>query len=95
MEQQIACFGCGRKVGTKYSDFKALTRAGVSERDALTDLGLQKDCCRMTLMGATEASERLMPPADLNLIESPARLFSRSKLCIPSVLTNMIRRLQV
>lgn len=60
MERQIRCFGCGRVVGTKYSDFKHHVDSGVSESDALTEIGLERNCCRTAVLTSTDVSEKVL-----------------------------------
>lgn len=70
MERQIMCFTCGKIINTKFSDFKFLVNQGISERDALTELGITKECCRMSTMGQTDVSEKIYAAGRPEVIEN-------------------------
>jgi DNA-directed RNA polymerase subunit N (RpoN/RPB10) len=59
MEKQIACFGCGKRVGHLYGEYKNLIDSNVTEADAATELGLERFCCRNTVISSTNISEKV------------------------------------
>ena len=43
--------GCGKPVGQFYEDYKKRVDAGEDAGDVLNELGLERYCCRATLLG--------------------------------------------
>ena len=46
----IRCFSCGKVVGDKWDAYLALLIEGRTEGEALTELGLQRYCCRRMVL---------------------------------------------
>lgn len=47
----IRCWTCGKPVAHLWKDFKERTDAGEPIGKVLDDLGLERYCCRATMMG--------------------------------------------
>jgi DNA-directed RNA polymerase I, II, and III subunit RPABC5 len=47
----VRCVTCRKVVGNKYDKYCMLLREGKSTKDALTELGLRRICCRRMLLG--------------------------------------------
>ena len=47
----VRCMGCGKPVGQFYEDYKKRIDAGEDAGDVLNELGLERYCCRATLLG--------------------------------------------
>ena len=43
--------GCGKPVGQFYEDYKKRIDAGEDAGDVLNEIGLERYCCRATLLG--------------------------------------------
>jgi|688.fasta_scaffold647345_2 DNA-directed RNA polymerase subunit N len=46
----IRCITCGTLLGTKETQYIQLIGSGVSPGDAMTDLGIERVCCRTTML---------------------------------------------
>ena len=53
----IRCFSCGKPIAHLYKKFKELIESGVSHKDALDQLGLERYCCRAQFLGQTDTLE--------------------------------------
>ena len=47
----IRCFGCGKPIGHLWEDFKKRTESGEDTGKVLNELGLERYCCRATMLG--------------------------------------------
>ena len=47
----IRCFSCGKPVAHRWESFNEKVAKGETKEKALTDLGLDKYCCRALFMG--------------------------------------------
>ncbi|MBI2631907.1 DNA-directed RNA polymerase subunit N [Candidatus Pacearchaeota archaeon] len=50
----VRCFGCGKPLGQLWEEYKKRTGAGEDARTVLDELGLERYCCRATLLGHAE-----------------------------------------
>jgi len=55
----IRCFGCGRPIGQTWEEYKKRTTSGEDAGKVLTDLGLDRYCCRAALLGHAEVLEEV------------------------------------
>jgi DNA-directed RNA polymerase subunit N (RpoN/RPB10) len=46
----VRCFSCGKVIGSLYEEYEKLLKEGKSVKEALDILGLERYCCRATLM---------------------------------------------
>ncbi|KAF9517455.1 hypothetical protein BS47DRAFT_1290929, partial [Hydnum rufescens UP504] len=56
----VRCFSCGKVVGDKWDAYLRLLETGVSEGDALTELGLKRYCCRRMVLTHVDLIEKLL-----------------------------------
>jgi len=56
----VRCFSCGKVVGDKWDEYLRLLENGVSEGDALTELGLKRYCCRRMVLTHVDLIEKLL-----------------------------------
>ncbi|KAF8331516.1 8 kDa subunit-domain-containing protein, partial [Cantharellus anzutake] len=56
----VRCFSCGKVVGDKWDEYLRLLENGVSEGDALTELGLRRYCCRRMVLTHVDLIEKLL-----------------------------------
>ncbi|WFD39489.1 DNA-directed RNA Polymerase II subunit L [Malassezia japonica] len=56
----VRCFSCGKVVGDKWDAYLALLIEGRTEGEALTELGLQRYCCRRMVLTHVDLIERLL-----------------------------------
>jgi len=47
----IRCFGCGKPIGHLWEDYKKRIDAKEDAGAVLTDLGVERYCCRAALLG--------------------------------------------
>ncbi|MBS3146096.1 DNA-directed RNA polymerase subunit N [Candidatus Woesearchaeota archaeon] len=47
----IRCFGCGTPVGHLYEDYLERLKNGQEKGKAMTELGLNRYCCRALFLG--------------------------------------------
>ena len=55
----VRCFGCGRPIGHVWEEYKKRTTSGEDAGKVLTDLGLDRYCCRAALLGHAEVLEEV------------------------------------
>ena len=56
----VRCFTCSRIVGNKWELYKKLTEEGMSNKEALDQLGLEMYCCRRMLLGHIDLVDQLV-----------------------------------
>lgn len=47
----VRCFGCGKPIGHLWEEYKKRTEAGEDPGKVLTELGLNRYCCRGIFLG--------------------------------------------
>ena len=47
----VRCFTCGRPIGHLWEEFFKKTQAGEDPEKVLDELGLDRYCCRRTILG--------------------------------------------
>ena len=47
----IRCFSCGKPVAHLWEEYKERTMKGEDKKKVLDNLGLERYCCRQTLLG--------------------------------------------
>jgi DNA-directed RNA polymerase subunit N len=57
----VRCFTCGRVISTVWEDFKRRRDAGEDPATVLTDLGVERYCCRRMLLSHKEIVDDLNP----------------------------------
>ncbi len=50
----IRCFSCGKPIGQLWESYKKRIDAGEDAGKALDDLGLERYCCRASLLGQAD-----------------------------------------
>ena len=50
----IRCFSCGKPIAHLYKELKQRVAAGEDPGKVLTDLGLERYCCRAAFLGQTD-----------------------------------------
>jgi DNA-directed RNA polymerase subunit N len=55
----IRCFGCGRPVAQLWESFKKRVAAGEDAGKVLTELGLERYCCRALFLGHADLIEQV------------------------------------
>ncbi|WP_297465009.1 DNA-directed RNA polymerase subunit N [Thermococcus sp.] len=56
----VRCFTCGKVIGDKYHEFKARVEKGEDPEKVLDDLGVERYCCRRTLLSHVELIDQVM-----------------------------------
>lgn len=56
----VRCFSCGKVIGDKWDAYIALLLSGKEEGEALSDLGLQRYCCRRMVLTHVDLIEKLL-----------------------------------
>ena len=57
----VRCFTCGSLVGDKHDDFVKRVNENEDPRDVLNDLGLNKYCCRKTILSNVDIIDQILP----------------------------------
>jgi DNA-directed RNA polymerase subunit N len=47
----VRCMGCGKPIGQFWEEYKKRIDAGEDAAKVINDLGLERYCCRATLLG--------------------------------------------
>ena len=47
----VRCFGCGKTIGHMWEEYKKRIDSGEEPGKVLNELGLERYCCRATLLG--------------------------------------------
>ena len=53
----IRCWSCGKPIGHLWEEFNERSLAGESKKKIMDDLGLQRYCCRSSMMGHVDLVE--------------------------------------
>lgn len=53
----IRCFSCGKPIAHLWETFKERVAKGEEPEKVLTDLGLERYCCRSAFLGQTDLLE--------------------------------------
>ncbi|MDI3474932.1 MAG: DNA-directed polymerase subunit [Thermococcaceae archaeon] len=56
----VRCFTCGKVLADKYYEFKKRVEAGEDPGKVLDDLGVERYCCRRTLLSHVELLDQVM-----------------------------------
>ena len=57
----VRCFTCGKVISTVWEEFKKRRDAGEDLAQVLTDLGVERYCCRRMLLSHKEIVDDLNP----------------------------------
>ena len=75
----IRCFSCGKVTGNKWQAYLNLTASGVSEKEALTTLGLKRYCCRRMLLCHVDRSGAILNYDSFEDPHPPSVIFKKRK----------------
>ena len=53
----IRCFSCGKPIAQLYDKYKKMIADGKKPKDALDELGLERQCCRAAFLGQADTLE--------------------------------------
>ena len=53
----IRCVSCGKPLGHLWEDFQKRLKAGETQKEIFDDMGLERYCCRTTLMGHLDLAD--------------------------------------
>ena len=53
----IRCWSCGKPIGHLWEEFNERSLAGESKKKIMDDLGLQRYCCRSSILGHVDLIE--------------------------------------
>ncbi|WP_048811348.1 DNA-directed RNA polymerase subunit N [Thermococcus gammatolerans] len=56
----VRCFTCGKVLADKYYEFRKRVEAGEDPGKVLDDLGVERYCCRRTLLSHVELIDQVM-----------------------------------
>ena len=56
----IRCFTCGKIIAHKWETYKSHLKYGLSNADALNEVGLQRYCCRRMFLTHVEVVDKLL-----------------------------------
>ncbi|WP_456422219.1 DNA-directed RNA polymerase subunit N [Thermococcus sp.] len=56
----VRCFTCGKVLADKYYEFKRRVEAGEDPGKVLDELGVERYCCRRTLLSHVELIDQVM-----------------------------------
>jgi len=56
----VRCFTCGKVLADKYGEFKKRVEAGEDPEKVLDELGVERYCCRRTLLSHVELIDQVM-----------------------------------
>ena len=57
----VRCFTCGKVISSAWLEFKRRRDAGEDPKQILTDLGLERYCCRRMLLTHKETVDDINP----------------------------------
>lgn len=55
----VRCFGCGKPIGQLWEEYKKRISGGEEAGKVLTDLGLDRYCCRAAILGHADVLEEV------------------------------------
>ncbi|MEK6894828.1 MAG: DNA-directed RNA polymerase subunit N [Nanoarchaeota archaeon] len=55
----VRCFGCGKPIGQLWESYKQRVTTGEEAGKVLTDLGLDRYCCRAAILGHADILEEV------------------------------------
>jgi DNA-directed RNA polymerase subunit N len=47
----VRCFSCGKPIGHLWESYQQRVKAGENSKKVMDELGLERYCCRATLLG--------------------------------------------
>lgn len=56
----IRCFSCGQIIANKYEEFKKMVEEGKNPGKVLTELGVERYCCRRMLLSHRDIIDEVM-----------------------------------
>ena len=56
----VRCFTCGKVLADKHGEFKKRVEAGEDPEKVLDELGVERYCCRRTLLSHVELIDQVM-----------------------------------
>jgi len=57
----VRCFSCGNVIGHHWPDYKTRTENGEDAGEVLTELGVERYCCRRMFVGQVELIDDVAP----------------------------------
>ena len=57
----VRCFSCGKVIGSAYETFKKRVEMGEDPATVLTELGLERYCCRRMVISQVDLIDDVMP----------------------------------
>jgi len=75
----IRCFTCGKITGNKWNRYISLTRGGVTEEDALDQLGLTRYCCRRMIVSHVDRIDQHLAYNESKVVVPHIHLSGSSK----------------
>lgn len=60
----IRCYTCNKVVANKLEPYNDFIKQGISTKDALDKLKLDRYCCRRMIMGHVEIADKLLKYCD-------------------------------
>ena len=57
----VRCFSCGKVIAPLYPKFLELLKAGKSPEEAFNELGIDRYCCRRTIIAHVDLYKDLLP----------------------------------
>ena len=67
----VRCLTCGKVIGNKWDKFETLISEGVSPKQAMDQLGLNRYCCRMRMMNPFKVAMRSERQIGISGLEEP------------------------
>lgn len=55
----VRCFTCGKPIGHLWFKYQELLKQGKSPKEALDELGLERECCRQIFLGHVDLIEKV------------------------------------
>jgi len=68
----VRCFSCGKVLAPLYPKFLELIRSGKTPKEAFEELGIDRYCCRRTIMSHVDLYMDVVPFGPI--VNRPARL---------------------
>ena len=84
----VRCFTCGKVLAIYKDSFYDLLKQGLTPKEALDRLGLERYCCRMRAISYPQmAPGYLIPQEESNLVSVPERTYNQEGV-LPSMQSN-------